>query len=226
MSTEKWALEMKGVGRTFSTPAGPVEALRSVDLSIARGEFIAITGPSGSGKSTCLQLAALLDEPTVGRIRFEGREVAGLVDSELSNLRKTKVGMVFQQCHLLSHRTVRENVRFRFRYLRCDRSEIARRTSRALDLLGLSEIADRAARLLSGGEMQRVAIARAIVTEPSLLIADEPTGNLDRKSIGSVMECFQRIHQLGHTILMATHNENLLEFCSRQVSCDDGRIEG
>ncbi|MFQ5962210.1 MAG: ABC transporter ATP-binding protein [Candidatus Methylomirabilales bacterium] len=184
-----------------------------------------MTGPSGSGKSTSLHLAALLDHPTSGRVLFDGEDVSTLEEPHLCQLRKHKVGMVFQKYCLLPHRSVFDNVLFRFHYLAHDRSEARRRVMHALETMGLMNIANRPARLLSGGEMQRVAIARAVALEPRLLIADEPTGNLDRASANAVMECFWRLNQAGITILMVTHNEALLDFCARHLECRDGSIE-
>jgi putative ABC transport system ATP-binding protein len=217
---------MQNVKKAFHAPYGSVEVLRQVNFSVLQGEFVAITGPSGSGKSTCLHLAALLDYPSSGQVIFDGEDVSRLNESELCHLRKRKVGMVFQKYCLLPHRSVFENVLFRFRYLNYDRADAERRTVQALENVGLIAIANRAARLLSGGEMQRTAIARAIALEPRLLIADEPTGNLDRASANTVMECFQRLNQNGITVLFVTHNEALLGFCSRHLLCRDGFIEG
>ena len=224
MSSASPALEMVGVERTFDSPAGAVTALRRVDLRVQRGEFVALTGPSGAGKSTCLNLAALLDRPTAGRVLFAGRDVSDLSERELCALRREQVGMVFQQYHLLPYRSAKENVRFGFRYSGTSRAEQDQMTEEALSLLGLTHLADRPARLLSGGEMQRVAIARAIARAPSLLIADEPTGNLDRDSTESVMRCFEKLHGRGHTILLATHNDRLLGYASRQIPCEEGTV--
>lgn len=226
MNNSNSVLQMENVKKSFPTPYGSVEVLHQVNFSILQGEFVAITGPSGSGKSTCLHLAALLDYPSSGRVIFDGEDVSRLNESEMCNIRKRKVGMVFQKYCLLPHRSVFENVLFRFRYLDYDRADAERQTVQALENVGLIGIANRAARLLSGGEMQRTAIARAIALEPRLLVADEPTGNLDRASAISVMECFQRLNQNGITVLLVTHNEALLGFCSRHLLCRDGFIEG
>lgn len=219
-------LGMEDVGKSFQTPQGRIEVLRHVNLAISEGEFVAVTGPSGSGKSTCLHLAALLDQPTTGRVLFDGQDLSVLAEPELCQIRKHKVGMVFQMYCLLPHRTVAENVLFRYRYLDHDRTEAEKQAMHALEAMDLTGIANRPARLLSGGEMQRVAIARAVALEPRLLIADEPTGNLDRVSAMGVMDCFKRLHQAGITILMVTHNEALLGFCSRHLRLElDGCIE-
>ena len=223
MTARQPLLGMDGVRKRFPTPHGDVEVLRGVDLCIGEGEFVVMTGPSGSGKSTCLHLAALLDRPSSGRVLFDGAEVSGLDETGLRVLRKHKVGVVFQNYCLLLHRSVAANVALRFRYLEPGRHSVAHRVAGALEALGLSAVADRPARLLSGGEMQRVSIARAIVHPPRLLIADEPTGNLDADAAVVVMDCFRRLNEAGMTILMVTHNEALLRFASRRVRMSSGK---
>jgi len=219
-------LEMRGLSRHFPSPSGTVTALRHVDLRITPGEFVAISGPSGSGKTTLLHLAALLDRPTGGEMLFNGSPVSRMTDEEIDELRKHQVGMVFQAFHLLPRRSVMENVRFRFRYQELDPDEEQNRATEALSWVGMEKLADREVRWLSGGEMQRVAIARAVAGRPALLLADEPTGNLDRANTQAVMECFQLLHEAGITILMVTHNEGLLSFASRHIHCRDGALEG
>lgn len=226
MSDRPLTLEMRALSRIFSSPSGDVPALRAVDFQIAPGEFVAISGPSGSGKTTLLHLAALLDRPTRGELRFNGESVSAMSDGEIDDVRKHHVGMVFQAFHLLPRRTVLENVRFRFRYQSIDADEESRRAAEALAWVGIEKLADREVRWLSGGEMQRVAIARAVAGRPSLLLADEPTGNLDRANTQAVMECFRRLHESGITILMVTHNEALLSFASRHIHCVDGALKG
>lgn len=225
MNGSMTALEMQNVSKSFPAPHGRVEVLHKVNLSLLQGEFVIITGPSGSGKTTFLHLAALLDHPTSGRVLFDRQDVSNLNEADLCNIRKKKIGMVFQKYCLFPHRSVLENVRFRFRYLNHDRADAKRRSIQVLETVGLMSIVNRPARLLSGGEMQRVIIARAVALEPKLLIADEPTGNLDRATANVVMNCFQRLNQEGITILMITHNEALLDFCTRHLVCQDGAIE-
>ena len=217
-------LQMHDVNKSFRTSHGRVDVLRSVTLSLSKGEFAILTGPSGSGKSTFLHLAALLDVPTSGELFFEKQEITSLWDDELCELRKNSIGMVFQKYYLLPHRSVFENVLFRFRYLDYSSSDASKRASQALEMMHLNAIADRPARLLSGGEMQRVAIARAVALMPKLLIADEPTGNLDASSANAVMDYLYMLNQDGITILMATHNESFLKYCSRHLVCRDGRV--
>ena len=217
-------LSLTDVAKSFATPQGPIQVLRALTLAIYPGEFVAITGPSGSGKTTFLNLAALLDRPTSGTIRFGGQDVSALDEPGLNRLRKHRIGMVFQRFCLLSHRTVLENVLFRFRYLDVPRPRAVHLARQALDEMNLSPHADQPARLLSGGEMQRTAIARAVAEPPDLLLVDEPTGNLDRDSAEGVMACFRNLNRRGITILLATHNPALLKYCNRSLVCRDGTV--
>ncbi len=212
------ALEFRSVCRSF----GDVAVLNDVSFTVQRGEFLAITGPSGSGKSTLLHLAALLDSPTGGRIFLEGEDITGAGASRQCELRKRRIGMIFQRAHLLSRRSALANVAFRFRYTDEPDARAAEASQHALDEVGLGEIAGRPARVLSGGEMQRVAIARAIALPPALLLADEPTGNLDRAAAKSVMDTLAKLNGEGITILLVTHNEELLPYCSRHLAFHDG----
>ncbi len=218
-------LSMKDIWKSFPSPAGEAAVLKGVDLRLDAGEFLAITGPSGSGKTTLLMLAALLSHPTRGSIIFDGEDVSSTDEAWLCRQRKHKVGMVFQKFCLLPHRTVLENVLFRFRYLDHDPEDALCRSQAALKSLGLEGKEKQSARLLSSGEMQRVAIARAVALPPRLLVADEPTGNLDRAATQVVMEAFKRLNEEGLTILLVTHNEELLTYCTRHVVCRSGRIE-
>ena len=224
MSHSTAVLEMQNVNKAFSSPHGRVDVLHHVDFVLSEGDFVMITGPSGSGKSTLLHLAALLDHPSSGQVLFDGQDITLLDESGLCELRKHKVGMVFQKYCLLPHRSVLDNVLFRFRYLDWDREKARSRSLQVLETMGLRNVADRPARLLSGGEMQRVAIARGVVLQPRVLIADEPTGNLDGTSTQDVMECLRMFNRDGITILMVTHNEDLLDFCTRRLVCRDGSL--
>lgn len=217
-------LELRAVRKGFAGPAGAVQVLRNANLSVLRGEFVMVAGPSGSGKTTLLNLAGLLDVPTDGELFFDGVHASRLSEAERCRLRCERIGMVFQKFVLLPHRTAVENVLFRFRY--CGGEDASRRErARAIMAdMGIAELADRRARVLSQGEMQRVAIARAVVHPPALLLADEPTGNLDAASAAAVMDCFRRLHGEGMTILMVTHNASLLRFASRCVVCRDGEL--
>ena len=215
---------LERVTKVFATAKTAVTVLREVDLVLRTGDFVTVTGPSGAGKTTLLNLAALLDRPTAGRVVFDGQDVSRLDDASLGALRKRRVGMVFQRFCLLSHRTVLENVLFRFRYLDIARAEAVERARTALADMGLAQHADQPARLLSGGEMQRTAIARAIALPPDLLVVDEPTGNLDAVSAGDVMQRFAELNRRGMTLLLATHNTAWLRYGSRHIACHDGTV--
>lgn len=224
MTGPEHTLRMEGMGKTFSSAAGPVHVLRGVNLTVCPGDFVAVTGPSGSGKTTLLHLAALLDRPTDGRLLFRGEEVSRVSEERVCALRRDHIGMIYQQFHLLPRRTALENVAFRFRYMEVDPRRANQASLEALERVGLDHLRDRAARLLSGGEMQRVAIARAIAVPPTLLLADEPTGNLDHASSEQVMACLEQLHRAGLTVMLATHSEDLAGRCTRRLCCDAGHL--
>jgi ABC-type lipoprotein export system ATPase subunit len=219
-------LEMRDVCRSFETPGGAVRVLQHVNMSLKPRDFAVLTGPSGSGKTTLTHLATLMDHPTSGAILFRGRDIKALSEEQRAELRKNHIGIVFQRFHLLLGRSVLDNVRFRFRYVAgVPEIEATARAREALRVVGLNHLADRPARVLSAGEMQRVAIARAIAMPPDLLVADEPTGNLDLAATMNVMDCFARLNRdMGITILLVTHNEALLSFATRRLVCRDGAI--
>jgi putative ABC transport system ATP-binding protein len=216
-------LSLRNVGRRYAATSGSTMALREVDLDVATGEFCAITGPSGSGKSTLLNLCALLDEPTTGTLAFDGEAVNNLPEPAIAALRKHRIGMVFQHYCLLPHRSVLENVLFRFRYINIDSGRARSLARDALAMVGLDGFESRATQSLSGGEMQRVGIARAIALRPRLLVADEPTGNLDSASATQVMDCLRSIGAgQDMAILLVTHDESLLRYATRHLRCHDG----
>jgi ABC-type lipoprotein export system ATPase subunit len=219
-------VEARDVSRTFPMPAGPVEALQHVSLTVTAGEHVAITGPSGCGKSTLLHLIGAVDAPTGGTVLFEGRELSGLSEAERGRLRLTRIGFVFQRFFLLPMLTAAENVEL-------PQAEagvaIARRRARTRDLLDYVGLADRAQHLpaqLSGGEMQRVAIARALANRPALLLADEPTGELDDRTSDHIANLFERVNADGTAILLVTHNHTLASRASRRLAMASGRIVG
>jgi putative ABC transport system ATP-binding protein len=212
---------LEGVSRTFeSTP--PVHALQSVDLTINRGEYVSVMGPSGSGKSTLLHILGLLDEPTSGSYMLDGVDVRAAGDSERTALRGRKIGFVFQAFHLLRHRTVRENVMTALLYNGFPRKERKQAAEDALERVGLGHRMEQTPDTLSGGERQRVAIARAIVTRPSLLLADEPTGNLDTTTSESVLDAFDDLRKDGLTLIIVTHDARVSAHAERRVGMLDG----
>lgn len=201
-------------------------ALDDVSFGIERGEFVSIIGPSGSGKSTLMHIVGALDVPTSGRYLFDGRDVSKLNDDDLSELRKEKIGFVFQSFNLLPRTTVLRNVMLPLLYTSTTQEERVRRAREALLVAGMEEGKFlNLSNQLSGGQMQRVAIARALINRPSIILADEPTGNLDTKTGHVVMEAFQRLHREGHTIVLITHEMDVAHFASRILSVRDGRIE-
>jgi putative ABC transport system ATP-binding protein len=218
-------VRLRNVSKTYRSIAGDLSVLSSVSLDINAGEFMAVLGPSGSGKSTFLNLVGLLDTPSAGQIYFRGKDVSSLSVGEYNDLRKTGIGMVFQSFHLLPNRTALENVLFRFHYLDVPYAAAVRASENSLREMGLAPVISKPVRLLSGGEMQRVAIARALVVAPALLLADEPTGNLDLQTALTIMECFHRLHLRGTTIVLATHNTALLKYCSRVMACSNQNLE-
>lgn len=217
-------LRLESVRKGFGGAAGPVEVLRGVSISLDAGAFGVITGPSGSGKTTLLMVAGLLQPVDAGRVWFDGRRVSGLGEGELAEVRKHGVGMVFQKFCLMPHRSALDNVEFRFRYLDCDVREARRLAEAALKRVGLAEKARQAARLLSAGEMQRVAIARALALPPKLLLADEPTGNLDPEAAARVMDLFRELNREGMSILLVTHNPDWVGAGTTHWTMHDGHL--
>ena len=216
-------LELDGVGKVYGGPP-PVAALRGVSFSVRRGELAAIVGPSGSGKSTLLHIMGTLERPSSGVVRIGGVDVAGLGDRELSQLRARQIGFVFQRFFLAEHAGVRENVADGLLYAGAPAAERYRRADAALERVGLSHRATFKPATLSGGERQRVAIARAVVGRPAIVLADEPTGNLDSATGASIMALLRELNADGATILMITHDGGLAEQLPRQIRTLDGRV--
>jgi putative ABC transport system ATP-binding protein len=202
----------------------PVLALREVSFSVERGELVAIVGPSGSGKSTLLHVMGTLERPSSGAVRINGVDVARLGDRELSMLRARQIGFVFQQFFLAEHATVQENVADGLLYAGVRAAERYRRADAALERVGLSDKAKFKPTKLSGGERQRVAIARALVGRPAIVLADEPTGNLDSATGASIMELIRELNAAGATIIMITHDADLADQMSRRIRLLDGRV--
>ncbi len=215
----------RNLSRIYQTGAVPVHALADVDIDIAPGEFVSLAGPSGSGKSTLLNLIGALDAPTHGEVCIDGVVLAGLDQGELADLRLTKIGFVFQAYNLIPVLSARENVEFIMQLQGVAAKERHRRALAMLDSLGIADLADRRPGELSGGQQQRVAVARAIVTEPKLLLADEPSANLDSKTTEALLELLAHVNRAHHvTIVTATHDPMVIAFARRQVSMKDGRI--
>jgi putative ABC transport system ATP-binding protein len=218
-------IELRNIGKTFTDRSEPTVALQGINLTIKSGEFLSIIGPSGSGKSTLMNLLGLLDSPSEGQYLLDGREVAGLKDRKLSRIRRDKIGFVFQSFNLLPRLTVLSNVELPLIYAKI---RARKRRLRALELLKLVGLADRAGyrpSQISGGQTQRVAIARALANEPSLILADEPTGNLDTKSSTAIIEELRRLNrETGATIVIVTHNPEIADLTDRTVTVRDGAI--
>jgi macrolide transport system ATP-binding/permease protein len=223
-SSDGRVLELTGVGRRFgSDPA--VDALVDIDLSLDRGDWLAITGPSGAGKSTLLNVIGCLDHPTSGDYVLDGIETTGLSDKERAGLRSRRIGFVFQSFHLMPYRTVLENVMLAEVYRRQATEGRRERALAALERVGLGHRIDFLPPKLSGGERQRVAIARAIVGSPSLLLCDEPTGNLDSRSSKSILDLFEKLNDEGLTLVVVTHDEGVARRAARRVHIVDGAIQ-
>ncbi|MEP7008443.1 MAG: ABC transporter ATP-binding protein [Sphingomonas bacterium] len=217
-------LEMRALSRTYRTDTIETTALDAIDLDIADGEFVAVMGPSGCGKSTLLNLMGMLDSPSGGSYVFNGTEVAGLGENKLAEFRKANIGFIFQSFNLVDELSVRENVELALLYHDVPAAERKRRTDAVMDRVGIAHRARHRPSQLSGGQQQRVAVARALVAEPKLILADEPTGNLDTNHGEEVMRMFQQLNAEGSTIVMVTHSPAHADYASRVVNMLDGRI--
>ncbi|MBI3723239.1 ABC transporter ATP-binding protein [bacterium] len=218
-------IELRGIEKVYPLGAHAVHALRGVDLTIRPGELVAITGPSGSGKSTLLQITGCLDTPTRGSYRLLGEEVAGLGARRLALIRNRILGFVFQSYHLLARLSAARNVELPLLYAGVGRSERRSRARAALEEVGLGDRVDHRPSELSGGERQRVAVARALVTRPKVVLADEPTGNLDSRSGEAVLELFRQANRArGITIIVVTHDRSVACSMDREVAIRDGNI--
>jgi putative ABC transport system ATP-binding protein len=217
-------LRAEEVHKYYDLGESRVHALRGVNASVDRGDFVAIMGASGSGKSTFMNILGCLDRPSAGKYVLEGTDVAAFDKRQLAAIRNSKLGFVFQGFNLLPRTTALENVQLPTLYTRMQKSERLKRASEALSLVGLAERARHFPSQLSGGQQQRVAIARALVNGPSILLADEPTGNLDSHTSVEIMDLFQRLNDQGLTIVLVTHEPDIAQFAKRVIVFRDGRI--
>ncbi len=224
-SADDVLLRLAGVGKTYASGSLQVEALRGVDLSVSTGDYLAIMGPSGSGKSTLMHIIGCLDVPTTGNYWLAGEDVSGMGEQQLAMVRNARIGFVFQQFNLLPSLAAWRNVELPLVYAGVSRPERRRRAVEALTRVGLADRIDHRPSELSGGQQQRVSVARALVTEPDLILADEPTGNLDSASTGDVLALLRELHEQGRTIVLITHEHDVADQAQRVVVMRDGRLE-
>ncbi len=218
-------VELRGVWKTYDTGAVAVDALRGIDLTIEAGEYVAIMGPSGSGKSTLMHIMGCLDTPSRGSYRLAGEDVSRLSSGRLASLRNRFIGFVFQNFNLLPRASVLRNVELPLLYAGVDASRRRRRAQEMLEMVGLADRARHLPAELSGGQRQRAAIARALVMEPRMLLADEPTGNLDQTTGAEVMDVFDALNAVGQTVIIVTHDTNVASHARRVLQIVDGRIQ-
>lgn len=218
-------IQMVGVGKRYDDEAGVLDALKGIDLTIEEGDSVVIMGPSGSGKSTLMNLLGLLDRPTDGMYSLDGVDITSLNDKQLAQLRRDKIGFIFQQFNLLPRFNVLQNVELPMIYQQVKRSERRKRAIRALEEVGLGGKLKNKPQQLSGGQVQRAAIARALVNNPSLILADEPTGNLDTKTSAEILEVLSDLNtKKGVTLVIVTHNPEIEHYANRVVRVVDGKI--
>ncbi|WP_405569689.1 ABC transporter ATP-binding protein [Winogradskyella sp. Asnod2-B02-A] len=218
-------IEIRNIIRDFKLGQEVVHVLKGIDLDIKRGEYVAIMGPSGSGKSTLMNLLGCLDTPTAGSYNLNGNDVSEMTDDELAEIRNTEIGFVFQTFNLLPRTTALDNVALPMVYAGASKKERNERATEVLTDVGLADRMDHKPNQLSGGQRQRVAVGRALVNKPSIILADEPTGNLDSKTGTEIMGLFDQIHANGNTVIMVTHEEDIAAHAKRVIRLRDGVIE-
>lgn len=221
----KNVIEIRGIIRNFQLGQETVYVLKGIDLDIARGEYLAIMGPSGSGKSTLMNLLGCLDTPTDGTYNLNGNDVSQMTDNELADIRNREIGFVFQTFNLLPRTTALDNVALPLVYAGSSKKDRIIRAEEVLTDVGLSDRMEHKPNQLSGGQRQRVAIGRALVNKPSIILADEPTGNLDSKTSLEIMQLFDDIHAAGNTVILVTHEEEVSKHAHRVIRLRDGTIE-
>ena len=218
-------IKTENLTKDYETGTQVVSALKGINLSVEKGEFLSIMGPSGSGKTTLMNIIGCLDSPTNGSYYLNDKSVSKLDDDELAKIRNEEIGFVFQSFHLLARNTAFDNVMLPLKYAGLSREEATKRSNNVLDLVGLSSRSKHTPAELSGGQQQRVAIARALVNEPSILFADEPTGNLDSKTGQDVMKIFKDLNENGQTIILITHEDSIAKQSNRIITIMDGLIK-
>jgi putative ABC transport system ATP-binding protein len=225
MSVGEPLIRLQGIAKHYQMGSETITALNGIDLEIARNEYIAFIGASGSGKSTMMNIVGCLDTPTLGKYFLNGKDVAGMSESELARTRNEEIGFIFQSFNLLTRATALQNVMQPLIYRGVRPAERARRARDALARVGLENRQDHLPNQLSGGQRQRVAIARALCSEPSILLADEPTGNLDSTTADDIMALFDTLHADGQTLIVVTHEPDIAAHCRRSVRLHDGRVQ-
>ena len=218
-------IKTENLTKDYETGTQVVRALKGINLSVEKGEFLSIMGPSGSGKTTLMNIIGCLDSPTDGSYYLNNKQVSKLDDDELAQIRNEEIGFVFQSFHLLARNTAFENVMLPLKYAGMNKEEATKRSNDVLDLVGLSSRSKHTPAELSGGQQQRVAIARALVNKPSILFADEPTGNLDSKTGQDVMKIFKDLNENGQTIILITHEDSVAKQSNRIITIMDGLIK-
>ncbi len=218
-------IKIRNITRDFALGSEIVKVLKGIDLDIERGEYVALMGPSGSGKSTLMNLLGCLDTPTSGSYELNGKDVSNMTDDELAEIRNKEIGFVFQTFNLLPRTTALENVALPMVYAGASKSDRTERAKQVLTDVGLADRMDHKPNQLSGGQRQRVAVGRALVNKPSIILADEPTGNLDSKTSEEIMKLFGDIHKAGNTVILVTHEEEIAENAHRIIRLRDGMVE-